>query len=199
MRIISGSAKGRKLNSPGTNNRGKGIRPTSDRAREALFNILGPTATDGKHVLDLFAGTGAMGLEAMSRGALSTTFIDSGSYAIQIIKKNIELCGFSACHVFKRDLQKSLFFLKGMLPSYTDGLQSTFDLVILDPPYRQNSFESVINELNKQNLLNNNSILICEDSSSQQLPSSFSTVNQFDKRKYGDTSFWFYKQLNQDT
>ena len=92
MRIISGSARGRKLLAPGQRF-GDLIRPTSDRAREAIFSILGAKVVDAR-VLDLCAGTGALGLEALSRGALSAVFVDGQRSVIELIDRNIALCGF---------------------------------------------------------------------------------------------------------
>lgn len=106
MRIIAGIARGRKLISPGAKGGENEIRPTSDRAREALFNILGNDVC-GARVLDLFAGTGALGLEALSRGADSALFIDKSQSAIGMINKNIQLTGFSdKVTILKRDLSK---------------------------------------------------------------------------------------------
>ncbi len=89
MRIISGTSKGKKLRPL----RGQGIRPTSDRVKESIFNILGEEV-DGKHVLDLFAGTGNLGIEALSRGATRTVFVEKEKLAIDLIKKNLSHCGF---------------------------------------------------------------------------------------------------------
>jgi 16S rRNA (guanine966-N2)-methyltransferase len=102
LRIVSGRFKGKRLASF----KGMDIRPTSDKVREAIFNIL-PREFPFKRALDLFAGTGAMGLEALSRGALEATFVDSGVEAISIIRKNIESCGAEA-RVYRSDAQASL-------------------------------------------------------------------------------------------
>ena len=111
MRIIAGTAKGRRLFSPGRHKNNLRIRPTSDRARESLFNILGPLPVKGARVLDLFAGTGALGLEALSRGAEQAVLVDNDSGAITLIHKNITICGFSErTSVLRRDLMKGLFF-----------------------------------------------------------------------------------------
>ena len=94
MRIISGTIRGRKILAPGKKRGREGIRPTSARAREAVFNIIGPEVLDAR-VLDLFAGTGAMGLEALSRGARMAVFIDNSPAAVNLISRNIALCGFA--------------------------------------------------------------------------------------------------------
>jgi len=111
LRIIAGSAKGRKLYGPAGGDHKPVIRPTSDRAREALFNILGP-AVIGAAVIDLFAGTGALGLEALSRGAAYAIFVDNYGKALEIISKNIDWCGFANnTKLLRRDLSRSLVFL----------------------------------------------------------------------------------------
>jgi 16S rRNA (guanine966-N2)-methyltransferase len=122
MRIIGGTLRGRRLPSPGWS----GLRPTSDRLRETLFNILGPAAT-GARVLDGCAGTGALGLEALSRGAAHVTFIDSDTRAVALIEANLERCGVAGCGTV----------IRGVLPRALDRVAAAaaFDLVLLDPPY----------------------------------------------------------------
>ena len=122
MRIISGKLKGRRLPSPTWS----GLRPTSDRLRETLFDILGD-AVAGAIVLDGCAGTGALGLEALSRGAAGVTFIDRDTRAVALIEANLERCGVAA-------LGK---VVRGILPAALDRMEAAvaFDLVLLDPPY----------------------------------------------------------------
>src|SRR5210317_1413655 len=119
------------------------IRPTSDRAREALFNIIGEEIRDAV-VLDLFAGTGALGLEALSRSARRAVFVDSSSQAVRLINKNIDLCGFSdRTLVLKRDLSKGLYFLEKQLP------ESEFSIIFVDPPYRKGLGAIMLDEIEK--------------------------------------------------
>ena len=119
MRIIAGTARGRQLQTPSKSTAGYSgqlIRPTADRSREALFSIIGQEIK-GATVLDLYAGTGALGLEALSRSAKRVVFVDNNPHAIKLIEKNIELCGFSdQTLVLKRDLSKGLSFLAKQLP-----------------------------------------------------------------------------------
>ncbi len=121
MRVVAGQLRGRRLIAPP----GRGTRPTSDRVREALFSILGPL--DGVRVLDLFAGSGALGIEALSRGAAHVTFVDSGPRALAAIQRNLETLGVAGAEaaVSRRD---ALRFLREQ-----DGAR--FDLVFADPPY----------------------------------------------------------------
>jgi 16S rRNA (guanine(966)-N(2))-methyltransferase RsmD len=123
VRIVAGRFGGRSLIAP----RGSSTRPTSDRVREALFSILGVGAVEGARVLDLFAGSGALGIEALSRGALHATFIDSSSAAVAAVRRNIDALGVEA--VVRR--QDALAYLRS---ASRDA--RLYDLVFLDPPYR---------------------------------------------------------------
>ena len=122
MRIVAGAYGGRRLTTP----RGAGTRPTADRVREALFSMLG--SIEGDRVLDLFAGSGALGLEALSRGAAEATFVDSAPAAIRAVRANLEALGAEA-HVRRADARA---FLRN---ARAGGRQ--YDLVLLDPPYRR--------------------------------------------------------------
>jgi len=189
LRIIAGLARGRRLFTPGSRG-GETIRPTADRAREALFNILGREVVAGAMALDLFAGTGALGLEALSRGAREAFFFDHSPLALDLIHKNIIACGFSAtAHVLRHDLLKGHFFWPR-----SAGPAPTFDLIFLDPPYRQGHCTKILPELLSQNIVGDGAWVICEDDSSQQLPERIASLRLEDQRAYGDTGFWFYHQ-----
>ncbi len=121
MRIIAGSHKGARIFAP----RGRDTRPTGDRVREAAFNLIGPV--DGMAVLDLFAGSGAMGLEALSRGAASVTFVESDRTAVRAIDRNLEKLGFDA-RVYPEDVGRRL--------AVEEAGGRRYDLVLIDPPYR---------------------------------------------------------------
>ncbi len=118
MRVVAGHLRGRRLAAPP----GRDTRPTSDRVREALFSIVGPL--EGVRVLDLFAGSGALGIEALSRGASSATFIDRDPRAVAVVRRNLEALGLSDAAVQRRD---ALAFLR--------AADTTYDLIFLDPPY----------------------------------------------------------------
>ncbi len=124
MRVVAGTLGGRVLNAP----RGAATRPTSDRVREALFSIL--ASVDGSRVLDLFAGSGALGIEALPRGAATATFVDSASAAIAAIRRNLEFLGLQA-EVLRMPALRAL--------ACTPVLEREYDLVFLDPPYRMAS------------------------------------------------------------
>ena len=125
MRIIAGSRKGARIFAP----KGLDTRPTADRVREAAFNLLGPCGAEDAKVLDLFAGSGAMGLEAMSRGAAHVTFVESDREACRTINRNLDKLGFDDATVLRQDALTAL---------RADARQGTrYDLVLLDPPYRR--------------------------------------------------------------
>src|SRR5436189_1033348 len=126
MRIIAGRLKGRRLTAPA----GSDVRPTSDRLRETLFNVL-RDSVEGARVLDAFAGTGALGLEAWSRGAVSIVFVEHDARALRALDTNIEHCGAGeACAIIRRDFR-------------TAPISGPFDLVLLDPPYRIADLDAV--------------------------------------------------------
>ncbi len=170
------------------------IRPTSDRAREALFNILG-TSIQGAKVLDLFAGTGALGLEAFSRHAAFVVFVDNSPLALELMKKNINLClrgytGDCEIRVIRHDLTKNLPL--GKLPPET---RSGFDIILADPPYAKGISSAVLHLIDNNHLLAENGLLIVEERFNITLPNQLSRLCLIDKRVYGETGFWLYKSL----
>ncbi|RJX26897.1 MAG: 16S rRNA (guanine(966)-N(2))-methyltransferase RsmD [Desulfurivibrio sp.] len=185
MRIIAGTARGRRLYSPGSGT--LAIRPTADRAREALFNILA-AGVAGARVLDLFAGTGALGLEALSRGAASAVFVDKSRSAVSLIGRNIQHCGFwEKSVVLQRDLTRSLSFLQAYAAA------GGFSLVFIDPPYKTRLAEPIILELGKGEIISPGGLLVAESSSGLQLPAEISRFLLVDQRVYGEAGFWFYR------
>lgn len=188
VRIIAGTTGGRRLLSPGGSGRGgHAIRPTSDRAREAVFSIIGNKVRDAR-VLDLFAGTGALGLEALSRGARSAVFVDHQRSAIDLIRKNIARCGFAdRTLVVKRDLGRD-FSLHEFLPA------GGFGLVFADPPYDRNLSGQVLARLGGAgNLLANPCLVVVEAAHDQDLPAQAGGLFLFDRRRYGEAAFWLYR------
>ncbi len=205
MRIISGYARGLRLKSP----RGQAIRPTSDRAREALFNIIGHRIQDAL-VLDLFAGTGALGLEALSRGARHVTFVDNSPDALALINKNLQIFpktstidpikpvpsnGISSepfrqpVSIIRYDLCKGSFFQH----THWQGSLPCFDLIFLDPPYTKGLSLQTLTYLDQSGFLSKHGLLIAEDRSKTELPDILNTLTIADKRTYGETGFWFYQ------
>jgi len=208
VRIISGSGKGRKLFTPPA--RENIIRPTSDRAREALFNIIADLVP-GAMVLDLFAGTGALGIEALSRGAKNVCFVDFHPQALDLISRNIQICMnalsqdpdahdaetnrihpdmSSLVTLIKHDLRRGL-------PFFSKKLQSPpgYDLIFLDPPYSQGLAIQLLRALDTSSLLRQHTLLIVEERAKETLPEQLTRLTLMDQRKYGEAGFWFYQPL----
>jgi 16S rRNA (guanine966-N2)-methyltransferase len=181
MRITGGQVKGRIIASP----KGMNIRPTSDRVREAIFNLIGQDLS-GLKVLDLFAGTGSLGIESLSRGIQHAVFIDNSQQAIKLIRKNLVTCGFEdSGTVLKRDLKKSAVLSHPVL-------QQRFDLLFLDPPYREGLLIPLLEKISTADILSNGSRVVVELSKNEILPSSFGNLNTADSRRYGDTMIKIY-------
>jgi len=152
MRIITGTARGTKL----FTNEGLETRPTSERAKEALFSII-QFDIEGRSVLDLFSGTGQLALEALSRGASSAVMVDKSRAAISIITKNAEKTHLiDKCKIVSSDYFAYL----------TQNNSQKFDIVFIDPPYNENIIPEVLTKLNKNNILKPTSIIVCESENS---------------------------------
>ncbi len=172
------------------------IRPTSDKSREALFSILGDQVQDSR-ILDLFAGTGALGIEGLSRGGHSAIFVDNNPVALKLIKANINLVNNCisqetnepVAQVIRNDLVKCCQSLFKNL----ENQKQIFDIIFLDPPYDKGISFQILKQIDKSNLLDKNGLIIAEERSNVVLPSEFDKIKIFDRRKYGDTGFWFYK------
>ena len=194
LRIISGIAKGIKLATPP--GKSQSIRPTSDRSREALFSILGKKVAHSR-ILDLFSGTGALGLEALSRGGESAIFVDNSPTALNLLKTNIQIFSNSLVaegdlpitKIVRCDLSRGL----GPLAKYLEGETTLFDIIFLDPPYDKGLSLQTLNQLDNDCYLAEDGIIIAEERSKIQLPERFKNLKLIDNRKYGETGFWFYK------
>ncbi|MFV1441484.1 MULTISPECIES: 16S rRNA (guanine(966)-N(2))-methyltransferase RsmD [unclassified Phaeobacter] len=175
MRIIAGEFRGRALTSLGKGDAGAHLRPTTDRVRESLFNVLGHIVDfDGARVLDLFAGTGALGLEALSRGAAEAVFVDDGRVSQGLITKNIDLLRIKdRARLIRRDVTR--------LP-VNDA--APYDVVFLDPPYGKSLGQKALAAVTKGGWLAEEALVVWEESSPMQPPEGFTL---HDSRKYGDT------------
>jgi 16S rRNA (guanine966-N2)-methyltransferase len=176
MRIIGGSARGLHLSPVGEGDAAAHLRPTSDRVRESIFNLLinggYGNPLRGARVLDVFAGTGALGLEALSRGAAQAVFLENGAVSAGILKKNISLMRAEArCEILRRDALK---------PGIHPG--ERFDVVFLDPPYGKGMGEAALTAL--QDWLAPEALVIWEENTAPLVPAGF---EKLDQRKYGDT------------
>ena len=182
MRIVGGRFKGRALKGP----RGEGIRPTSDRLRETLFNILVHSHGDpvaGARVIDLFAGTGALGLEAISRGAAFALLVDDGAQARALICENVEILGLGGVtKIFRRDARR--------LGDAPPG--PAYDLALLDPPYDRGLAEPALTSLARGGWLKPEALVVVEEATAAM----FEPAEGFDvleRRDYGETELIFLR------
>ncbi|MCP4694458.1 MAG: 16S rRNA (guanine(966)-N(2))-methyltransferase RsmD [Desulfobacterales bacterium] len=190
MRIIAGEFRGRKLRPL----RGDRIRPTADRCREAIFNILSTRVQDAL-VLDLFAGTGALGLEALSRGARSALFLDNHRDSASVVKSNIQTCGVDGrARILRWDVLRNLNCLKSTEPG--------FDLVFMDPPYGKEMVRPVLTLLLDSGALARDAVIVAEHALSDPTPEALSgpsgrnpRIELEDQRRYGKTLVSFFKHL----
>ena len=160
-------------------------RPTSDRVKEALFNIIGPRVIDALF-LDLFAGNGGIGVEALSRGAEGAVFIDKNNRCTQTIKQNLEITSF---------LLKS-HIITGTLPQilYSLGKKNAqYNIIFLDPPYGNNLVSQTLQSISENQLLFKDGLVICEYGFKEEIPKLVLNLNQVRTVKYGDTVLGFYR------
>jgi len=180
MRVIGGTAKGRRVKSF----KGQYLRPTADRVKEALFNIL-PHDLSGWKVLDLFAGTGNLTFEALSRGAEQACLVDVSREASKMIRKNIEALGFSrSARVLGIPVLRAFHVLAGR--------GDKFDLILADPPYDKGWVERVLRSLAQEELLEEDGILVVEHSTREGVKEIYGSMVLQDQRRYGGTCLSFY-------
>lgn len=181
MRIIAGSARGRQIIAP----KGQATRPTLDRVKESLFGII-QFSLSGARVLDLYAGSGNLGLEALSRGASHAVFNDHSRECCEIIRRNLDTLGFSSrATVFQSDALSALDRLSGKEP---------FDIVFLDPPYRAGA-QQALAALFLKGLVARDGQVIVEHAWSEPTEAVEGLFSCMDTRKYGDTGLSFFKAL----
>jgi len=185
LRIIGGRLKGRRL----TGVKGQ-IRPTADRVREAIFNILGPEVIDSL-VLDLFAGTGALGIEALSRGARNAVFVEKHPSALQVLRRNLAQCGLDELsRVLPLATEKALPRLA--------AAGKHFSLIFLDPPYGHGLAAANLLLLDKINLLASGGQIVVEHSRLEALAEAYHYLKRTDQRRYGATMVSFYTCRQQE-
>ncbi len=177
MRIISGEYRGRKLETPKNND----VRPTTDKVKEAMFSILMPYLEDAR-CLDLFAGTGGLGLEALSRGAAYCVFCDKDRSSLALVKENIKKCGAEAkSKVVQGDYMKAL-----------ERADEKFDIIIIDPPYDSGIYEKCLTSIEKLDLLSDEGIIIAEHEKNGVLPLSLGKYTKIKDKIYGKTILTLY-------
>jgi 16S rRNA (guanine966-N2)-methyltransferase len=185
VRIIAGKHRGLHLAALGKGDAGAHLRPTSDRVRESLFNLLVQGAegdqVTGARVLDLFAGTGALGLEALSRGAAHVTFVDDGAKARALIRENVEKCRAEGqTKIFRRDATR-----------LGETQTAPFDLIFLDPPYGKGLGERALASALAGGWVAQGALIVWEEGAEIAPPGGVSPV---DSRRYGDTRFTFMRR-----
>lgn len=178
MRVISGTAGGKRLKPP----ENQAIRPSTDMVKEALFNII-QFDIEGRKVLDLFAGTGQLGIECLSRGAREVVFCDKSREAVKLVRENLKNCGFEA-QVNQRD---SIELLKSC---------GKFDIILIDPPYDSDLYNSALKIINLVDILSDGGIIICETERSKILPDMEFPYKRGKVYNYGKVKLNFYTKEN---
>jgi len=176
MRIIAGEFRGRKISRP----EGADIRPTKDRVREAVFNMIAADVP-GSRTLDLFAGSGAYGLEALSRGAAEAVFVDNSGPCVSVMEGNIRLLGVGdRSHIIRRDVEPALEDM--------GGDKEKFDLIFADPPYKMGLAKKTLIMINHYDILSTPGLLIMEHHVSESVPDAEGDVSVCKQKTYGDIS-----------
>ena len=179
MRVIAGKAKGRQLKTPD----GMLTRPTADRVKEALFSII-QFDIPGARVLDLFGGTGQLGIEALSRGAKRAVFVDEREDACRLIRENLR----------RTRLESDAQVVRSDYLSYLSRCRETFDLIFLDPPYAEVFLENSLNKITEIDILQSGGIIVAERPLGKELPWEFSGFTRSKDYKYGKTLLTLYRK-----
>ena len=179
MRVITGSARGVQLKTP----EGMKTRPTADRVKEAMFSII-QFEVPCARVLDLFGGTGQLGIEALSRGAKSAVFVDEGEKACALIRENLK----------RTKLADSAKVLRSDYLQYLQNCRETFDIVFLDPPYAEVFLENALNKLAEIDILESGAIIVAERPVDKELPWELPGFTKSRDYKYGNTFLTLYRK-----
>jgi 16S rRNA (guanine966-N2)-methyltransferase len=183
VRIIGGELKGRRLLVP----RGRKIRPTSDRVREAIFDILGP-GWNFQKVLDLFAGTGSLGFEALSRGIPEVVFVEQGKGALAILRGNVKALGLrSRVWVLPLAVKRGIAVL--------GEKEEVFDLIFMDPPYGKGLVGKTLEEIARRGIISSTGVIVAEHSPREEIIHPLSLVLS-QQRRYGDTALSFFQAVS---
>lgn len=180
MRIISGEHKGRRL----AGGKKTGLRPTSDRVKESIFNVL-QKEIEGKRILDLFAGAGTLGIEALSRGAESVTFVDASRQSMSILRKNLrDLSLENRSTTLRSDGLEAL-----------EKLKRRFHLIFADPPYLKGFVQRIVDSVAGSEVLHKNGILILEHHKKEKFSFPEKSLSILKQRRFGDTMISFFSKL----
>lgn len=183
MRITGGELNGRVLGTA----KGWKVRPTSSKVRQAVFNIIGNNIS-GFKVIDFFAGTGIMGIEALSRGCAWALFIDNSMKSLALVKKNLEICGFSdKGHVIKKDITEGL-------PQHEKVIKESIDLAFIDPPYGKDIIPGVLESIVKSNIMAHGSNIVTESMKHDCIPDKVEDFYRIKTRLYGETKIDIYNR-----
>lgn len=178
MRVIAGTAKGYRLTVP----RETTVRPATDLVRGAIFSMLAVLTADWSQVLDLFSGSGSLGIEALSRGAGWVDFVDRNPRCYAIIKKNLERTKLQArAHVYCCSVVKALSFL-----------DKEYNIILVDPPYSDSSIDSLLTQLGNTNLVGKNTTVVVTHSHHRLLSSAYATISLVKERRHGDSYIAIY-------
>ena len=179
MRVITGKARGVQLKTP----EGMTTRPTTDRVKEALFSII-HFEIPGAKVLDLFGGTGQLGIEALSRGAKRAVFVDSQESACKLIRENLT----------RAKLQQDGQVVRSDYLQYLDRCREKFDIILLDPPYAEVFLENALKRITEIDILESNGIIVAERPLGKELPWEFEGYNRSKDYKYGKILLTIYRK-----
>ncbi len=188
MRVISGTAKGKRLKAPP----GMTTRPVTDMVKEALFNILG-FKVGGSQFLDLFAGSGSIGIEALSRGAATVVFIDRDSRAVGVIKSNLDNCGFNSqlFEVHRNDVFKAIDILEKR------GVK--FDVIYIDPPFTDDEiFSRIMHRIDAADIINHQGEIIIRTRRKKVLPGDLKNLEKYRENNYGESTLHYYNRNEED-
>ncbi|WP_439021728.1 16S rRNA (guanine(966)-N(2))-methyltransferase RsmD [Bacillus thuringiensis] len=187
MRVVSGKCKGHPLKAvPGNT-----TRPTTDKVKESIFNMIGPYF-DGGTALDLFGGSGGLGIEAISRGIDKAIFVDRDSKAIKVIHQNLESCRIQEqAEVYRNDAERAV---KALIKR-----EVSFDLILIDPPYKEQKIVSLISVMDQHGLLHSDGLIMAEHGNDVVLPDSIGGLAKVRAENYGITAISIYKYEGEGT
>ena len=179
MRVITGTARGTQLKTPD----GMATRPTSDRVKEAMFSII-HFEIPGASVLDLFGGTGQLGIEALSRGARKAVFVDAGEPACKVIRENLK----------RTKMEQQGNVVRSDYLDYLNRCREKFDIILLDPPYAEVFLENALKKITEIDILSSNGIIVAERPLGKELPWEFEGFQRSKDYKYGNTLLTIYRK-----
>ena len=179
MRVITGTARGRRLHEP----EGMATRPTTDNVKESMFNLI-QFDIEGRRVLDLFAGTGQLGIEALSRGAAHCTFVDKGREPIAVIRENLK----------KTRLEERATVVQADYRSWLKTCRQQYDLILLDPPYAEVFLETALKIVSEIDILTNSGIIVCERPYEKSLPDEIPGLARYRDYRYGKAAVTIFRR-----